>query len=267
MVMSWISSSAVPADLAGDLVTAWTARVEGPHRLLPDGCVDVLWIDNGTAWVCGPETTAWTFTLPPGTEAVGVRFRPGRAGSVLGFDTPELRNYRVPLGDIVGARTGRRLVDRVGDASAPGAKLRVLQEYARSWTSKAPAADVVAQAVTSVLRRDITTPVAVMADATALSERQLRRRCLAAFGYGPATLRRILRLQQFVRLARHPAAPKELAGLAVAAGYTDQAHLSHECRAIAGVSPRVLIGRPNTSDPYTTRPGWAGHDRRHDSHH
>jgi AraC-like DNA-binding protein len=241
--MSWISPRAVPTDLADDFVTGWTARVEGTHRLVPDGCVDVLWISNGTVWVCGPETSAWTFTLPPGTEAVGLRFRPGRAGSVLGFATPELRNERVQLADLIGGRSGRLIVDQVGSAPAPAAKLGALQRYARSWVAAAPSGDVVARAVTSLLRQDIATPVSALSSATGLSERQLHRRCVAAFGYGPALLRRILRLQRFRRLAGHPAAPADLAGLAVLAGYTDQAHLSHECRAIAGVSPRVLLGR------------------------
>ena len=79
--MPWYDDSPLAGDLRGDAVTAWTARIEGEHRLLPDGCIDVLWIGNGTAWVCGPETAAWSFTLPPGTHATGIRFRPGRAGT------------------------------------------------------------------------------------------------------------------------------------------------------------------------------------------
>ena len=47
-----------------------------------------------------------------GTEAVGVRFRPGRAGSVLRFDTADLRDRQVRLDDVLGSRaqrdTGRR---------------------------------------------------------------------------------------------------------------------------------------------------------------
>ncbi|MFW6092096.1 MAG: helix-turn-helix domain-containing protein [Actinomycetota bacterium] len=242
--MSWVTSQAVAPELAADLVTGWTARVQGQHRLVPDGCVDVLWIDNGTTWVCGPETAAWTFTLPPGTEAVGVRFQPGRAGEVLGFDTAEVRNTRVRLEDVVGARGERIVAEQLGDAREPAARLATLQRHARGWLSGAPDRDPAAHAVARLLGRNITTPVAALADAVALSERQLHRRCVAAFGYGPATLRRILRLQRFIRLANHPAAPTDLAGLATLAGYTDQPHLSHECRTIAGVSPRELIGRP-----------------------
>src|SRR5690606_24807033 len=163
---------APPADLAGDVVLGWTTRLgSGTHRLVPDGCVDVLWLDNGSVLVCGPETAAWTFALPPGTEAVGVRFRPGRAATALGLDVPGARDRR-----------------------------RVLQGHVRGWSAEAPEADRVGVAVAGLLERDLSRPVAELARETALSERQLHRRCTAVFGYGPATLRRILRLQRFLRL-------------------------------------------------------------------
>jgi len=57
----WYRPVRVADDLAHDLVTGWIARPDTPHDLVSDGCVDVLWIDNGAAWVCGPETTGWTF--------------------------------------------------------------------------------------------------------------------------------------------------------------------------------------------------------------
>lgn len=241
--MAWYVPSAPAPDLSRDLVTGWAARIEGRHQLIPDGCVDVLWIDNGTAWVCGPETAAWSFTLPPGTKAVGVRFRPGRAGGVLGFAAPDVRNQRASVDDVLGSRAHRQLVEQVGDAVDQAARVDVLQDHARRWLAAAPPADPVAEAVARMLARDIGASVTAMADAIGLSERQLHRRCTAAFGYGPSTLRRILRLQRFLRLARQPGAPVDLARLAATAGYTDQPHLSHDCRDIAGVSPRTLIGR------------------------
>ena len=63
-----------------------------------------------------------------------------------------------------------------------------------------------------------------LAGELALSERTLRRRFDAAFGYGPKTLDRILRFQRFLKLLR--GAPNgSTAGLAMEAGYADQAHL------------------------------------------
>jgi len=76
-------------------------------------------------------------------------------------------------------------------------------------------------------------PVTGMAERAGLSQRQLLRRCLPAFGYGPKTLARILRAQRALALARSARRPG-FAEVAVAAGYADQAHLSREIRALTG---------------------------------
>ncbi|MER6878168.1 helix-turn-helix domain-containing protein, partial [Amycolatopsis sp. NPDC000673] len=56
--------------------------------------------------------------------------------------------------------------------------------------------------------------------------------------YGPATYRRILRLQRAIALAP---ATATLADLAVAAGYSDQPHLTRECRALTGLTPSAYF--------------------------
>jgi AraC-like DNA-binding protein len=72
-----------------------------------------------------------------------------------------------------------------------------------------------------------------------LGDRQLRRRVEERFGYGPAILRRVLRLQRMLALAaRHRGS---LADLALAAGYADQAHMTRECRRLTGLSPVRLL--------------------------
>ena len=73
-----------------------------------------------------------------------------------------------------------------------------------------------------------------------VSERQLHRRCVAAVGYGPVLLRRVLRFRRFVSRIDAGGAPDDLAGLAAAAGYADQAHLTRESRELAGLPPAAL---------------------------
>jgi AraC-like DNA-binding protein len=93
-------------------------------------------------------------------------------------------------------------------------------------------------------------PVDVGAVAThlALSASQLRRRCLHAVGVSPKVLQRTLRFQGFLALAQAGAAPTGrrgadgMVGLAVDAGYADQAHLSRECLRLTGLTPRQLLG-------------------------
>jgi AraC-like DNA-binding protein len=81
-------------------------------------------------------------------------------------------------------------------------------------------------------------PVDKVADAVGLSARQLHRRCLPAFGYGPKTLGRILRMGRALALARDGLA---LARVAAVTGYADQAHLTREVKALTGASPGALL--------------------------
>jgi AraC-like DNA-binding protein len=83
-------------------------------------------------------------------------------------------------------------------------------------------------------------PVAGLADRIGFSERHLRRRCVAALGYGPKTLDRILRFQCFRRLAARDGR-LSLAELAAAAGYADQSHLTRECLRLAGETPAAHL--------------------------
>ena len=73
--------------------------------------------------------------------------------------------------------------------------------------------------------------VAATADLLGVGARQLHRRSLAAFGYGPKTLARILRLRRALDLAR---TGLPYAETAVRAGYADQPHLAREVKELSG---------------------------------
>jgi AraC-like DNA-binding protein len=123
----------------------------------------------------------------------------------------------------------------------PARQRTALEDFGRGLLSDIESDDVAA-AVAGLLSEGATSAGAV-ADEVGLSTRQLHRRCTTAFGYGPATLARILRFQRFVRSATGvpPGGPVGLAGLAAHAGYADQAHLTRECRAITGETPTVVV--------------------------
>ena len=71
-----------------------------------------------------------------------------------------------------------------------------------------------------------------------LSARQLQRRVKGGFGYGPKHLTRVLRLQRALGLAR---AGTPFAEVSAVTGYADQAHLSRDVRAMAGVPLGELV--------------------------
>ncbi|GAB1821662.1 helix-turn-helix domain-containing protein [Herbidospora sp. RD11066] len=82
--------------------------------------------------------------------------------------------------------------------------------------------------------------VAATADRLDLGERRFHRLCLRAFGYGPKTLGRILRMNRALEKAR---AGLPFTDVAHDEGYADQAHLAREVKALAGVTLTDLVGR------------------------
>ncbi len=329
---------APPRRLHGVARCVWRSASEGPKRIVPDGCVDLV-TGDGEVFVAGPDTTAWSSLSRPGAVLEGIRFTPGRAAAVLGVAADELRDRRVPLGELwgrageavaerllsgewslaeaVGSRVSEvappdlavaeliaRLdagVGRVGEAVAglvrggPGAAqvAALLAKTAPEGARIAEAARLLARAGSEGARiaqaavgqgkpeaAHIAQAAALLAQgkpeaarnpetiaapshpgagpaelaarrvedpaaSVAVSERRLRRRFVQAVGYGPATYLRVSRFQRAVALAPHIPA---LAALAAAAGYADQAHLSRDCRALTGLTPRAYFRRPSTVD-------------------
>ncbi|MFI6769585.1 helix-turn-helix domain-containing protein [Streptomyces sp. NPDC050355] len=215
----------------------WTTTTTPSARpVLPDGCMDLIW-SEGRLLVAGPDTGPYRPEgVPPGTRYVGVRFAPGQAPSVLGVPARELRDLRVPLADLWPAGAVRELTERAAAAGEPGPVARVLEEAAAARLREAAAPDGRTAAVAAALARG--RPVAEVARAVALSERQLHRLSLDAFGYGPKTLTRVLRLVRALDLARRGTPYAEVA---LRAGYADQAHLAREVKSLAGAPMGVLL--------------------------
>lgn len=204
--------------------------------MLPDGCMDLIW-SEGRLLVAGPDTGPHRLEdVPPGTRYVGVRFAPGQGPLVLGVPARELRDRRVPLADLWPAARVRELAGRAAEAGAPAPVARVLEETAAARLRGATTAGARTDAVAAALARG--RPVAEVARAVALGERQLHRLCLDAFGYGPKTLARVLRLVRALELARSGVPYAEVA---VRAGYADQAHLAREVKSLAGAPMGVLL--------------------------
>ncbi|MFI1286649.1 MULTISPECIES: helix-turn-helix domain-containing protein [unclassified Streptomyces] len=203
-------------------------RAEGGGGLvLPDGCMDLLWVD-GRLLVAGPDTGPHPAGEVRGGAFAGIRLAPGTAPALLGVPAHVLRDARVELADLWPGREVRRLAGRVAAYGDPRAGLEAL---ARTRAAEAGPPDPLAAEVAARLRAG--QAVAGIAAAVGLGERQLHRRSLDAFGYGPRTLGRILRLRRALALARSGLAYAEVA---CAAGYADQAHLAREVRTLAGTT-------------------------------
>ncbi len=266
--MGWYVPQGPPHHLADTLACSWVAELQGrPHLLVPDGCVELLWISRGEIWLCGPETHAWRFQLPLGTTAVGVRFRPGRHSSLFAIDTSTLRNVRLPLRDVVGPEIERSLVADVESNASPEHRVRVIESFVHRLVRAsehgpnaiaATANREFADFVLEVLAHSPRTTQQQLAERLDITSRQLHRRALTVFGYGTSQLSRLLRFQRFLALAeQHRDSSLPIARLAVEAGFSDHAHLGRDCRNITGLAPAAFLAEyfptfPDMSDPYKT---------------
>ncbi|MEV6744779.1 AraC family transcriptional regulator [Streptomyces sp. NPDC051080] len=214
----------------------WTLSMpEGSVRpVLPDGCMDLLWI-GGRLLVAGPDTRAATPSAPAGGRCAGIRFAPGTAPALLGVAADELRDRRVELSDLWPGDRVRVLTEQLAEAREPAAALEdIALRRAAGTAPPDPLMRYVAE------RLDAGWSVADTAHRAGLGARQLHRRSLAAFGYGPKTLARVLRLQRALALAR---SGTPYAEAAVEAGCTDQAHLAREMRDLAGTTLTAHLAR------------------------
>ena len=209
----------------------WTRTADGGEfRILPDGCMDLLWIE-GELIVAGPDTRAYVGSSEAGVRHAALRFAPGTAPGFLGVPAREILDTRVPLADLWSPARSRRLASRIGTAPDPALAL----ENAAVGLFDEPPDRLVTHVLRGV-RRGVGVPA--LASKVGLSERQLHRRCLDAFGYGPKMLDRVLRMNAALDRAR---TGLPLAEVAARTGYADQAHFTRDVKALTGVPPRALL--------------------------
>jgi AraC-like DNA-binding protein len=230
-----------PARSAAHVACVWV-RDPVPHarvqRVVPDACVDVVWVGGDRLVVAGPATGPVLSPLPAGAGAIGVRFRVGAAGAALGLPARELLDRTVALEALWGRAAGE-LAERLDAAPSEAAALAELVGAIGRRLPPDGADPLVRAAAARAARRRVA--VEALGSDLGVGERQLRRRFADAVGYGPKTLQRVLRFQRFLALARAQAGPVDLAQLAFEAGYADQAHLTRECGRLAGLPPAALL--------------------------
>jgi AraC-like DNA-binding protein len=235
--------------LAGAVRTVWIQRTGATayvQRHLPTGGVEIHFPIGGRPQLVGPLTGPAIEVIPAHTTIVGVRFHPGTAPP-LPTVLDDLVDQRLGLAELWGTLADR-LVEAMARAGTPERALVFLQAHLlREFRTAVRVDPLMGEAVRALMPwRPVN--IDTLATHLALSASQLRRRCLHAVGVSPKVLQRTLRFQGFLALAQAGATATGrrgadgTAGLAIDAGYADQAHLGRECRRLTGLTPGRLLG-------------------------
>jgi methylphosphotriester-DNA--protein-cysteine methyltransferase len=203
-----------PSDLAPWVACFWqitglTAHgMSHRHRVLPDGCADVLFDLEATrrgsgmpAEVVGPMSSALMFGLCGTVDLLGVRLRPGAISAFGGIPAGRLLDTTAPITEL---RPALRInVAELADAVNSAARIRLLADACRSRFAALNQPDpLVRQALTrwGIAERTEFRSVSGLARDLGLSDRAFERRFVSHVGLTPVRYRRLARFRSVLRL-------------------------------------------------------------------
>lgn len=207
------------------------------HSVLPDGAIDLVINQSGTAaqsWAYGTSTSCSVVELEQNTHYLGVRFKPGQSRHFIKAAAKELTDYCEPT-------EGLLLFSFDGvleDVARPDvfAQLDVIFEnhVARSQ----PVSSRIDDAIALIRATHGTTKIEEAANTFGNSRRHFERLFLETVGVSPKLFSSITRFHHAAELIQGQLSTS-LADVALASGYSDQSHMSHEFRRLANISPAM----------------------------
>jgi AraC-like DNA-binding protein len=232
--------------LAPYLACLWTCVVRPAgaplsHRVLPDNGIDILWQDSAPfGSVAGMMSSAIAVPFSRPVRTIAVRFKPGAAAHFFRLPLHELADQHPALDALWEAGEARRFADALWSTPLADTRaLAVLQQLLLQRLRHAGAvqpglADAAVRAIESArgaLR------IETLAESLGVSRQHLASQFRARVGLPAKQFARVCRFQH-ASAAIRAAGQADLATLALAAGYYDQPHMTHEFRELAGSTPQ-----------------------------
>ena len=242
-----------PSERLRPFVQCFWSREPGPgrepargsvHRVLPDGCIDVVLGFSGqadepeSAMAVGTMTRALVLEAGAWPECfVGVRFRPGKAAAFLAVPANELTDLRVPLDELWGDASEVRdaLSARAGAVERVRALERVLA--ARAAPGAVPAQHDVDEAIRRIVDAGEVRE-ALSAGAGAVERVRALERVLAS-RVVPSVVSAQNDVDEAIRRIVDAGGSLGITRLAPALGVTRQ-HLARRFAQLVGVSPKTF---------------------------
>ncbi|WP_051470929.1 helix-turn-helix domain-containing protein [Patulibacter minatonensis] len=168
-----------------------------------------------------------------------VDLTPLGTSSVLGVPGAALAGEVVAFEDVVGERTAAELVERLASTAGWPGRFGLMQDWlGRRVRDARPGRPDVAWAVGRLDRTGGLLPIDELRRELGCSRRHLAARFREEVGVGPKAYARLVRFDRAQHALRER--PDPLAVVAAAHGFSDQAHLTREVRAFAGVTPTAF---------------------------
>jgi AraC-like DNA-binding protein len=198
----------------------------------------------GTAVFSGARSNCFTIDCDQQERVVGVQFASGGACPFFRMPMSELEDASFDMADLWG-REAASVRERVLAAPTPRAMLQVLAACLEERLHLAERNTLRLHPAVIYMARELDIcdgpgRVQAVTAKIGMSQRRVAQLFHEQVGVSPKTFHRVRRFQQTLQRLRgvHPV---NWADLAIDCGYYDQAHLSHDFRQIAGMTPGAYL--------------------------
>jgi AraC-like DNA-binding protein len=220
-------------------IVEWDLGSQPPYvqRTLPYPCVHLVFDSTGAkGGIWGVPTGAFDYELKGSGKVCGLRFRPGAFRAILGRPLQSITDQVLAPSSVFAwddDTVRREVLDTPDDTAMTDAVSRLLLPLL-------PAPDPQVDRIAAILRKVETTPGLTQVEQLALDAgmgvRSLQQLFSDYLGVSPKWAIRRFRLHEAADRLANGEEP-DLAALALALGYFDQAHFTSDFRKLVGESP------------------------------
>lgn len=217
------------------------AENEVKRRILPDGCVDIIFSFHRQSLphIVGTMTTFLEIAYLGEVRFIGIRFKPGGITAFTRMPVNEFTDSRVEL------FSTESVFDKSFGEDIPWERsttdiISFVDNYLLSRLPKlSPLDERIDYAVSLIKQGKGNISIPIIAEKACLSKRQFERKFLADIGISPKAFSRIFKFRntrQFLKSGIN----QSLFNTAVDCGYYDHAHLIKEFKRLSGSLPSEL---------------------------
>jgi AraC-like DNA-binding protein len=230
--------------------TYWVADgvIESPitHRILPDGCVDIIFdfgSDNtvqhltGLPMLVGTMTSLLEISYRLGhVQMMGIRFAPAGITAFTRMPVSGITNQNIEL-PLIETLLDKSFYERLPDMECMQERIAYINTYFLARLHKFYLPDrQIRHAVSLIQNNNGHLSVRKIAGEVCLSERQFERKFKTAIGISPKTFSNIMRFRS-VRSYMETHSDKSMYEIAIACGYHDHSHMNKEFQRLGSISP------------------------------
>lgn len=228
-------------------------------KFLPSPYVEMVFINKGGAYlvheedrfealpasgVFGLQQQSLNVRVQGSFSALGVKFRPEGFYQLMQIQMSTLANRVVSLRKLIGEKS-QDITEQLLNTSSPYRQLEAIELFLLDELASRPRPEhlpYLQRAIRKVMETGGNVTVTELADAAAVSERQMERKFMERIGLSPKKFIRNVRITQVFKLLKQKPNYDWL-DVIYRCNYFDQAHFTRDFKALTGETPTTYFSR------------------------